>query len=260
MSNAGTQDYLYGNSLVTPLDIRVEAVLYAQEKSFFVIPGYDLNPDPNDTLQNFQATGIRPSYTGAERQQVQQGGAPTADMIAKNAFPYHNQPPDVRITICGALAQNYTASSGDQAAWLTHWGYIPTRYGSSNIAVPDDHLMGHDSAVNNASWVVNYNYAEDRSADYRTYQQKQQNITHGLRFVYDPALAMPYLRPTSIGTYASVDTRAASALRFIKRPDIVDSNNMVILKGISQTLPATPRMPVCPGLLYYGTSDRPIAP
>jgi hypothetical protein len=126
--------------------------------------------------------------------------------------------------------------------------------------------MGNDSAVNNAAWVVNYNFAEDRTADYRTFQQKQQNITHGLRFVYDPALAMPYYRPTSINTYTATDPitgdplRSQLALRFIKRPDILDAGNNIIFKGVIQTLPATPRLPVCPGLLYFGVSDRPVAP
>ena len=260
VSNAGTTDYLFGGGIISPLDIRVEAMLYAQEKSFFIIPGYALNPDPNDTLQNFQATGIRPSYNGQERSIVQQGGAATPDMTAKNAYPFYKQPLDVRITIAGAVAQNYTASSGDQAAWLSQWGYVPTQYGGTNLNIPDDHRMGHDMAVNNANWVVNYNYAEDRTGDYRTYPQKQQNISPGLRYVYDPSLSMPYLRPTSINTYASVAVRNASALRFIARPAIVDAANNVVLPGVIQTLPSMPRLPVCPGLLYYGTSDRPIQP
>ena len=267
VSSAGTQDYLFGGGMVSPLDVRVEALLYAQEKSFFIIPGYAFNPDPNDSLQNFRATGIRPSYTGQERSIVQQGGTATADMIHKNAFPFHKQPLDVRITICGAVAQNYTASSGDQAAWLANWGYIPEQYGGTDLNVPDDHLMGHDSSVNNANWVVNYNYAEDRTGDYRTYlqkfrmgPQKNLNITHGLRYIYDPALAMPYLRPNSMNTYASAATRSASALRYIRRPNITDVNGNVVLPGVIQTMPAMPRLPVCPGLLYYGTSDQPIAP
>ncbi len=264
-SNTGSQDYLFGGAMVTPLDIRIEAILYAQEKSFFVIPGFSFNPDANDTLQNFQATGIRPSYTGRERTIVQQQGGTAnelAVMALKNAFPFYNQPLDVRITICGAVAQNYTASSGDQAAWMKRWAYIPGQYGNTNQFVPDDHLRGHDSVVSNSAWDVNYNYAEDRTplVDFRTYQEQKQNIAHGLRFVYDPSLAMPYLRPTSVNTYASSATRSASALRYIRRPDIVDAGNNLVLQGVIQTLPAAPRLPVCPGLLYFGSSDRPIAP
>ena len=78
--------------------------------------------------------------------------------------------------------------------------------------------------------------------------------------MFDSSLAMPYLRPTSIATYASAATRSASALRYIRRPNIVDANNNIILPGVIQTLPATPRLPVCPGLLYYGVSDRAVAP
>lgn len=260
VSGAGVQDYLYGGAMVSPLDIRIEALMYAQEKSFFVIPGYSFNPDPNDTVQNFLAKGFRPSYSAAERNIVQQGGAATPEMQAKNSFPFFNQPLDVRITICGAVTENVTASSGDQAAWLARWGYIPAQYGNSGIACPDDHTMSHDGTVNNAAWDVTYNYAEDRTGDYRTYPQQQQNITNGLRYEYDPALAMPYYRPTSMATYASVTTRMNSALRFIQRPAIMNNLNQVILPAIRQTLPPTPRLPVCPGLLYFGEGDQPVVP
>src|SRR5438270_519550 len=82
------------------------------------------------------------------------GGAPTADMIHKNLFPFYKQPLDVRITVNGAVAENYTASAGDQAAWLGRWGYVPTQYGGTNLPVPDDHLMAHDATLNNNNWNV----------------------------------------------------------------------------------------------------------
>src|SRR5207245_242437 len=46
---AGVQDYLLSRAAVAPMDVRIEAVMYAQHGSFFVIPGYPLNTDPSDT-------------------------------------------------------------------------------------------------------------------------------------------------------------------------------------------------------------------
>ena len=45
----GMQDYYISRAAVLPSDIRIEALIYAQNYSFFVIPGEWFNPDPNDT-------------------------------------------------------------------------------------------------------------------------------------------------------------------------------------------------------------------
>lgn len=254
------QDYLFGGAVVTPLDIRIEALIYAQERSFFVIPGYGFNPDPNDTMQNFMATGIRPSYTADERRIVQQGGAHTAEMMHKDLFPFYGQPLDVRITVCGAVTQNYTAGPGDQAAWLSRWGYIPTEYGNSKLTIPDDHVAVHSAVVNNGNLDVNYGYAQDRTGDYRTYLQKQQKITQGLRFEYDPALGLPYNRPTSVPVYDSSDTRTAAALRTLASGYSLTLYGANVNATFKQTLPAIPKLPVCPGLLYFGDAEKALVP
>lgn len=244
----GPQDYLLGGAMVVPLDIRIEAVLYAQNRSFFVIPGYNFNPEPTDSRQNFTRNGYRYAYDTT---------SPSAsDKAAKDLFPYYGEPMDVRITVYGAVAENYTASQGDQTAWLQRWGYIPATYGSSATVTPDDHHFVHDPA--------GYNPAEDRTQDFRTpFEQggasNDFEYTHGLRFVYDPALAMPYQHPTDPGLSGDVNAvRPQRALRFIDRPAIV-INGTQVLPEIRQMLPSLPRLPVCPGLLYFGDSDRPIS-
>jgi hypothetical protein len=247
--SGGSTTYLLGGVLVAPLDIRIEALLYAQEKSFFVIPGYSFNPDPSDTREAFASTGTRASYKGDVSYT---GPNPPQDKQYKDLFPFYGEPMDVRITVFGAISENYTASMGDQAAWMARWGYVPTAFGSSAQTVPDMHLRAQDSQENNPG--------EDTGADLRTPGEAQVQITRGLRFLYDPALALPYYRPTLLAPYLnndSTDKRAGRALRYRVRPAVVQ-NGLTILPEIRQTLPPTPRLPVCPGLLYFGDSDHPI--
>ncbi|MFQ3548868.1 MAG: hypothetical protein SNJ70_03865 [Armatimonadota bacterium] len=102
-------NYQMGGFAIQPADIRIEAVIYAQEGSFFVIPGNWFNPNVGDTR-----------------------GAGNA-RYANPEFPFHGEPLDVRIIIDGAVAENTTAPIGDLSEWMRKWSNIPSRYGSSNI-------------------------------------------------------------------------------------------------------------------------------
>ncbi|HZO87941.1 MAG TPA: hypothetical protein VFB38_06335 [Chthonomonadaceae bacterium] len=280
----GASDYLLGGAMVAPLDIRIEALLYAQDNSFFVIPGYSFNPDPKDSRQAFLANGRRPSYSIDPNGNVLDS---QADKQAKDAFPFYGEPMDVRITIYGAVAENNTASQGDQAAWMAKWGYIPAAFGSTGlqslnpqalpasqvIPVPDDHLRVHDPD--------GYTPGDDRTVDFRTPQEQNTDnkdipITRGLRFEYDPALAMPYQHPTDASflsgdlsgdslnaAYTTSDylrdptyLRSLRALRVKVWPAQLNNNGQIILNEVRQVLPPVPRLPVCPGLLYFGDSER----
>ncbi len=171
------QSYLLGGIMVSPLDIRIEAALYAQDKSFFIIPGYSFNPDPNDTRAHFLATSSAPAAGDGNRVSFSPLDV-QADRDAKNRFPYHNEPLDVRITFQGAIAESYTASLGAQAAWLKQWGYTPAKYGSFNAAnamnteIPDDHLMARDPAPN-GTLPVGYVAGDPGNLDFRTMVEKQ---------------------------------------------------------------------------------------
>lgn len=246
----GTTDYLFSGAVVAPQDIRIEAALYAQEKSFFVIPGYSVNQDPNDTRVNFTKTGMRTSYSIGSSGQLLDS---PAEKAAKDVYPFYNEPTDVRVTVFGSIAENYTASMGDQAAWLSKWGYIPSTYGSSSVSVPDDHLAVHDAKTA----LFTYNNGENRATDFRSSLEKQEGITRGLRYIYDPAFAMPYQHASDVNltTGATSQTRNARALRSkFTAPTNWWPN------GIYQILPPMPRQPVCPNLLYFGDSDHPLVP
>jgi len=113
--------YRFSAAAIQPLDIRIEAALFAQEGCFFVIPGYWFNTDPQDTRANFEARGVRPAG------------------VASPEFPFYGEPLDIKITIVGSIAENFTASLGDQTEWLRKWGWIPRRYGASSFEIPVQH-------------------------------------------------------------------------------------------------------------------------
>ncbi len=98
-------NYWMGGMAVMPMDVRVEAIIYAQEGSFFVIPGYWLNPDSGDTDPDHRPPGVDPD------------------------FPLYGQPGDIRIIVDGAVSENLPASVGDVEKWMAKWGRIPERLG-----------------------------------------------------------------------------------------------------------------------------------
>ena len=101
-------NYWMGGMAVMPMDVRIEAIIYAQEGSFFVIPGYWLNPDSGDTDPDNRPPGVDPQ------------------------FPLYGQPADIRIIVDGAVSENLPASVSDVEKWMQKWGRIPDKLGGPN--------------------------------------------------------------------------------------------------------------------------------
>lgn len=201
-NSAGVTDYLLGGAGVEPLDIRIDALIYAQDGSFFVIPGYWFNPDPNDVRNGPNPVGeTRPPGTNP-------------------LYPFYGDPLDVRITVVGSITENTTASAADQSAWMNKWGWIPATYGSSGVSVPKEHLDVSDVGIS-------------ATTDLRTPAEQSDNITRGLLYIYDPVLAEPY---------ETLNPNGGQPIR-------PDPNNPNL------ALPPVPKLPVAPGLLYFGRSD-----
>ncbi len=118
---------------IAPLDVRIEAFIYAQEGSFFIIPGPWFNPDPNDTYANYFSEETLPD--GTTRQRLRRAGENPANPDAEvdPHFPFYREPMDVRLTIYGTVAENLPAQIGDQGAWLEKWGWTPRFYGSTGL-------------------------------------------------------------------------------------------------------------------------------
>ena len=120
-------NYLVGGVAIQPYDVRIEAVLYAQQGSFFVLPGNRFNPNTGDQ------PGVGVARTSATR-----------DPWVDPRFPFYGDPLDIRIIVDGAVSENIPASVSDVSEWMSKWGWIPPNYGSS--AVPTAH---QDKGVNN---------------------------------------------------------------------------------------------------------------
>lgn len=171
-------NYLLSGFTIQPMDIVIEAIILAQDRSFFVIPGPWFNPNPSDTRENYRKTGTRPPGTLPE-------------------FPFYGDPLDIKITISGAVTENQPAPRGDVEAWTAKWGRIPSVYGSSS--------------------------------------RPTRHPGDGLTFVYDPLLSNP--RNPADGAP-------------IRRKVYVDGLGNRIIGG---PLPIAPKLPVCTGLVYFGS-------
>ncbi len=119
---SAAQDVALERVAVLPMDIRIEAVLYAQTRSFFVIPGDWFNGKHNDTIDQFAGGTTRPDLNGVP--------ARSTDYTNRSRFPMYGQPIDLKITIDGAVSEARPADISAQSAWMTRWGWIPQFHGS----------------------------------------------------------------------------------------------------------------------------------
>lgn len=154
MAGVASNDYLVGRTAVVPADIRIEASIFAEQGSFFVIPGPWFNPNPNDTRVAFQARvnalagSMSPAAATqqASRERLEDyGSAPSA--------PFYGEPLDVRVVLTGSVAENLPPPLSMQAEWIRKWGWIPRRIASTGFGIPTSHVpAGFD--VKNTDLIV----------------------------------------------------------------------------------------------------------
>lgn len=120
---------LIARSAIQAHDVRVEAMIYAEEGSFYVIPGPSFNPNPEDTRFRFERSLQAPlnlTREQANRERYRQfGSSPMA--------PFYDEPLHVRVQILGSITENRPAPMSDQAIWLKRWGWMPAEIGSSGL-------------------------------------------------------------------------------------------------------------------------------
>ena len=152
-------------------DIRVEAVLYAQTRSFFVIPGDWFNMRPDDTLDKYTAGLTRPDGLPSP------GPSPTtAQAQAQNdraRFPFYGQPIDMKIIIDGSVSEAQPSDVANQTAWMLKWGWIPQFHGSaaSTPGATTAEPSGHQLIAGNAP---------------------ANKPAIGLQIIYNPQAGYPY--------------------------------------------------------------------
>ena len=141
--STNTSNVLLERVAVLPMDIRIEAVLFAQTRSFFVIPGDWFNTSPSDTLDTFANTVTAANPSG----DVRPFGGDTAGNNTSR-FPFYGQPIDLKITIDGAVSEARPANVATQTAWMLKWGWIPQYHGNLiGLNNTTSELAGHPNRV-----------------------------------------------------------------------------------------------------------------
>ena len=153
--NTGALNYYISRAAAMPCEKKIEALMYAQNGSFYVISGEWFNPDPNDTRAAYDA------MPAAQR---------SRPIGVNDEWPFYGEPIDVRITVYGAVSENLPAPVGDTIDWMEKWGWIPEQHGvSGEDTKPYRHPI-HPGNVNDP-------------------------VRKGLTFIYDPMLSNPKLSP-----------------------------------------------------------------
>ncbi|MBV9850321.1 MAG: hypothetical protein JO250_11650 [Armatimonadetes bacterium] len=181
LATSADQPFLLERAAILPMDIRIEAVLYAQNKSFFVIPGPWFNPDAQDDLQTYSSA--YQTYQNSPSLSTIPGrpGIAPGD-VNQTRYPLYGQPIDLRITISGAVSEARPADISAQAAWMQKWGWVPRFHGSATFP-------------NGGSPVF--------EPSGRNQGGSATTPAAGLTIIYDPQAGYPY--DTAFGGYLRTD-------------------------------------------------------
>ena len=171
------QDLNLRRVAILPMDVRIEAVLYAQTGSFFVIPGNWFNNDTSDGLDLFAPT-VTTANPGGQRANY-----------ADSHFPFYGQPIDMKIIIDGAVSEAQPVDVADQTAWMLKWGWIPQFHGYHALA-----SAGGGTSLESAGHLLR---------DANGNPGGKPGI--GLQIIYNPQAGYPYAPQTTVG---SVTTQA----------------------------------------------------
>jgi hypothetical protein len=218
LDNSTSTDYRQTRAATVPSDIRIEAMMYAQEGSFFIIPGPWFNPDANDSYDQF--------VNGPVNRQGHRFNDEPGNLRVDPRFPFYGEPLDVRITFCGTINENLPADVGDQGAWMEKWGWVPTNYGSTGLQYAQNYLP--PNYTNNTLPTMH-----GPNSPFPELQSGTPNkvAANGIVYQFDDRTIYPYAPAFS--------TESGNPLR----PNPYNP---------SQPLPFAPCLPVAPGLLYYG--------
>lgn len=159
-----TQDLLLERAAVLPADINIEAVLFAQTKSFFIIPGTSFNTSADDTLTTFLQNATRPDLTGLSA---------GTEYTNRSRYPFYGQPIDMKITVRGSVSEARPADVSAQTAWMQNWGWIPKVHGSLLTATAQTVELSNRTAINIST--------------------TQTSAPIGLTFLYNPLAGYPYM-------------------------------------------------------------------
>jgi len=94
-----------------PLESRIEAVMYAQNGSWFVIPGPWFNEDARDSRDLFVNGDSVSGRVAGER-------GPNTFPRDSEDFPFYHEPPNVKILVRGSISENMPAAATERVQWV----------------------------------------------------------------------------------------------------------------------------------------------
>lgn len=214
------ENYLVARASVMPGDVRIEASIYAEQGSFFVIPGQWFNPNPNDRRDSYEAriAFFESAAGGSQSPAVAKQSADLERLDNYGAFPempFYSEPVDVRVQIVGSISENIAPPIADQAEWIKKWGWIPREIGASGVEIPIQHFPGGNAT-----------------------DPRYANFVPNLILTYDPALATG-----RVDGYSNVYT---------DQNDPTSPKRYIRFDEYDRPLPPMPRLPVSPTLAYFG--------
>jgi len=216
IGSISTNDYLMARAAIAPGNVRIEATIFAEEGSFFIIPGPWLNANPNDRRDAYRAA-IAAYQADQGLSLTQATDAANADRLTNyGAFPeapFYGEPVDVKVEIVGSVSENMPPPISQQAEWMKKWGWIPLELGASGRRIPSTHTRNLPAG----------------------YDPNTKLVVPNLTITYDPVLATS--RTLGFNLTAAANEFVRSRLDELGRP---------------QPMPPIPRMPVSPTLAYFG--------
>lgn len=133
IAGVASNDYLLARASLVPGDVRIEASIFAEEGSFFVIPGPWFNPNPNDTRDAYTASLSGSNQTQADQQRLDNFGVGPET-------PFYGEPLDVHVQVIGSVSENMPPSLDVQNASTQKWGWIPRLLGADGASIPTSHI------------------------------------------------------------------------------------------------------------------------
>jgi hypothetical protein len=216
IGSISTNDYLIARAAIAPGNVKIEATIFAEEGSFFVIPGQWFNPNPNDRRDAYRAA-ISTYQSDQGLTLVQATAAANADRLTNyGAFPeapFYGEPVDVKVEVIGSVSENMPPPISQQAEWLKKWGWVPIELGASGRRIPSSHTRNLPTG----------------------YDPNTKLVVPNLTITYDSALATDRTLGFNL---------TAPNTEFIR--------SRVDELGRVQAMPPIPRMPVSPTLAYFG--------
>ncbi|MGE3127407.1 MAG: hypothetical protein AB7F50_03775 [Fimbriimonadaceae bacterium] len=159
------KNFLAARTAIAPFDVRIEAAMFAEEGSFFVIPGHWFNNNVQDTRRRWLDRTPSSPYAGMNDDEARLRRYQIFGVTP--AVPFYGEPLDVRISILGSVSENMPAPASAQAEWLRKWGWIPRALGCTGERIPVQHAGGLD--LNLVGTVSNLNIVYDPMLATATY-------------------------------------------------------------------------------------------